>query len=339
MTLTRILTLASLAAGTSSLGLDLAALAQAPVASMSSPITLTLTRTNHWGWHNSFRIANRAAEILVVPAIGRVMQFRFLGTDGPFWENPALHGQAPDPASAEWGNFGGDKSWPAPQADWPKLTPRAWPPPVAFDSMPVEATIESNTLVLTSPIDPHFGIRTRRRIDLDPVAPVMRIRTEYEKVAGEPVRVSVWVITQLKDPVRVFVPVPQDSRFPNGYLNQSAANPLDLQVTNSLVSLKRDPRRGEKIGNDAGALLWVGENEMLLVECPRGPEADYPDGGASAEVWTNPDPLPYIELETLGPLATMKPGDRLARTNTYTLLRRASHDLDAEARRVLGVPR
>ena len=48
--------------------------------------------------------------------------------DGPFWENPALFGKAPDPGSKEWLNFGGDKSWPAPQIDWPNTTPRAWPP-------------------------------------------------------------------------------------------------------------------------------------------------------------------------------------------------------------------
>src|SRR5947207_10963864 len=52
------------------------------------------------------------------------------------WENRTLDGIKPEPESKEWGNFGGDKTWPAPQSDWPKLTSRAWPPPVAFDSMP-----------------------------------------------------------------------------------------------------------------------------------------------------------------------------------------------------------
>ncbi|MCZ7638026.1 MAG: hypothetical protein M5U12_19490 [Verrucomicrobia bacterium] len=97
-------------------------------------------------------------------------------------------------------------------------------------------------------------------------------------------------MTQLNDPVAIFVPVPPGSHFPKGYLNQSAGEPLDLEGRDGLLSLRRSPDRGAKIGNDAGALLWVGERQMLLVECPRLPEGEYPDGGASAEVWTNPDP-------------------------------------------------
>src|ERR1041384_218159 len=92
-----------------------------------------LVHTNYHGWTNSILVSNGRVEAVIVPAIGRVMQFRFAGEeDGPFWENSAMTGKAPDPAATEWGNFGGDKTWPAPQSDWPKTTPRAWPPPVAF---------------------------------------------------------------------------------------------------------------------------------------------------------------------------------------------------------------
>ena len=37
-----------------------------------------------------------------------------------------------------------------------------------------------------------------------------------------------------------------------------------------------------------------------------GPDGnEYPDRGASAEVYTNPDPKEYVELEMLGPLARL----------------------------------
>ena len=326
-----------------SLLLELAALLVPPApaepaaaSTPAAPSAITITATNHHGWPDALRLANSQVEALVVPAIGRLMQFRFLGEPGPFWENPGRFGQAPDPDATEWGNFGGDKTWPAPQADWERVTGRSWPPPRAFDALPVTATHTHEAIVLTSPVDPHYGIRTHRHLTLEPDQPVLRIRTVYEKVSGPPVRVSVWVVTQLNDPVAVFVPVPPDSPFPKGYLNQSAGEPLALEVRDGLLSLRRHPGRGEKIGNDAGALLWVGEQHLLLVECPRTPGGEYPDGGASAEVWTNPDPLPYIELETLGPLQTLDVGDRLERTNTYTLLRRSQVDPRADAQRVLS---
>src|SRR4051794_8176914 len=81
----------------------------------------TITKTNYHGWPNSYILSNGSVEAIVVPSIGRVMQFKFVGEDsGPFWENRAMDGKHPIPASKEWGNFGGDKTWPSPQDDWPK---------------------------------------------------------------------------------------------------------------------------------------------------------------------------------------------------------------------------
>ena len=59
--------------------------------------------------------------------------------------------------------------------------------------------------------------------------------------------------------------------------------------------------------------------------------AEYPDGGSSAEIYTNPDPLPYVELEMLSPLATMKRGAVIEWANTYTLLHRSLSTPEAEA--------
>ena len=132
---------------------------------ITSKAATTITKTNYHGWPNSYVLSNGAVEAIVVPSIGRVMQFKFVGEDtGPFFENRAMDGKHPIPSSKEWGNFGGDKTWPSPQDDWPKVTPRAWPPPVAFDSMPVEAIVRNDTITLVSPVDPHYGIRTERVI-------------------------------------------------------------------------------------------------------------------------------------------------------------------------------
>jgi hypothetical protein len=306
-------------------------------ASAAAARKVTVTRMNYHGWPGSIVMSNGKADVSIVPAVGRVMQFKFTeDTDGPFWENRRLDGKAPDPKSSEWGNFGGDKTWPAPQADWGRITPRAWPPPVAFDSMPVEAKAEGNTVILTSPVDPHFGIRTYRRVELDPQQPVLTITTTYEKVEGEPRKVGVWIITQLDDPIAVYAPVPERSLFPKGYNEQSKDLPQDLKVERGLLSCTRSRSLSTKIGTDAGTLLWVGAKVMVRIDSPRVPGAEYPDQGSSAEIYTNPDPLDYVELELLGPLQTMKVGDKIERTSNYTLLRRSETSADAEARNALG---
>ena len=305
---------------------------------------IQIRRGPYQGWSNALFIASSTVEAIVVPSVGRVMQFRFVGEEGPFWENPALSGKSPDPTSTDWGNFGGDKSWPSPQEAWGRWTPRAWPPPPAFDSMAVEGVIKEGQVLLRSPVDPFFRIRTERVIRIDPEEPKMVITTRFEKVdadapAGGAVvtnEVGVWIITQLKDPQAVFLPIPSDSLYPEGYNRQSEALPLDLTRSENLLSLKRNPGAAHKIGSDSSTLLWIGERIALRIDSPRSKEARYPDQGSSAEVYTNPDPLSYVELEMLGPLHLLKPGDVIYQTNSYLLIRRTEPTAEAEARRILG---
>lgn len=269
------------------------------------------------------------------------MQFRFVGeNDGPFWENSELFGKAPAPKSQTWGNFGGDKTWPAPQSDWPKITPRGWPPPPAFDSMEVKAEVketkQGREVELISPVDPHYGIRTRRRIKLDTQHPLMTVTTIYEKVEGEPVTVGVWIITQLKDPQAVFIPLPKTPIFADGYTKQSKQLPAGLKREGQMLSLRRDPKVSTKIGTDAGTLVWVGEQSVLRIDSPRAANANYPDQGCSAEVYTNLDPQKYVELEMLGAQVTLKTGARIVQVNRYMLGKRTKKSAEEEALKILS---
>lgn len=302
------------------------------------------TRTiDYRGWAESIVMESSRVEVIIVPAIGRVMQFRFKGEEGPFWENEALWGKSPDAASPEWGNFGGDKTWPSPQSKWPLRTPRAWPPPPAFDSMPVKAEVRRGRVTLLSPVDPDFGIRTEREIRLDADHPRMTIITTYEQVtepshvppAGGTNRVGIWIITQLSHPEAVFIPVGSAEDRGAGYVLQSDTPPLALTNRGGLLSLARDPSEPHKIGTRAGTLLWVGARETLRIDSPRIPGAPYPDDQSSAEVYTSRNPASYVELEMLAPLQEMKVGQRYSQTNVYTLARRTEPTPEAEALKLL----
>jgi hypothetical protein len=276
--------------------------------------------TNYHGWDGSYVMSNGKVEAIIVPAIGRVMQLRFAGdSDGPFWENKAFEGRPTNPASSEWGNYGGDKTWPAPQGDWPKITTRGWPPPQAFDSMPVKATVANGTLVLESPVDPHFGIKTIRTIRLDTSAPKMTIVTEYFKVSGSPSTVAIWTITQLKDPLKVTIPVrPLKGLVFN---KQSDQMPENWSVGQEELTLTRGKKTPSKVGAYGDYLLWTDGKVSLKIDSARQAEGEYTDVGSSIEVYTNPDPLPYVELELLNPLHTYAIGDHYSKTNSYTLKR------------------
>jgi hypothetical protein len=79
-------------------------------------------------------------------------------------------------------------------------------------------------------------------------------------------------------------------------------------------------------------MLWVGDKQMLYLYSPRVPNAEYTDQGSNMEIYTNPDPLQYIELETLSPLHLLYPGEKIEHSNTYMLLRRTKPTAEQEAR-------
>jgi hypothetical protein len=296
---------------------------------------MTIKRIPYHGWPEALLLSNGAVEAIVVPEIGRVMQFRFAGEGtGAFWENRELDGQSPsaDADTDEWLNLGGDKTWPAPQSEWERHTGRGWPPPVAFDSGPFSATVTNEEVVLASEVDPGYGIRAVRYIRLVGQCPQLRITTEFQKEKGTSVDVSVWVITQLPEPERVFALLPEHSEFPCGFQRQRGPLPKDLRRDGRFLSLKRDPREYIKIGTDATCILWMDQRRALLIRAEDTCGA-YPDGGCRTEIYTNPDPLHYVELETLGPLSTLEVGARIAAHNLYTLLRRTTPDCMLEAQR------
>ncbi|OKH45964.1 hypothetical protein NIES2101_25680 [Calothrix sp. HK-06] len=302
------------------------------------PAKITVTKTNYQGWRDSYILSNGQVEAVVVPKVGRVMQFRFKGGEGTFWENDQVYGKAPNIKSKEWGYFGagGDKTWPAPQSAWEKITGRGWPPPATFDSIPVTARVNRNDVTLISPIDPFYGIRTFRTITLEQHKPVMKITTTYEKVKGKPQNVSIWIVTQLRDPVAAYAALPQPSIFPEGYNKQSENLPANLKVDNGLLSLTRDRNKSHKIGCDASTLLWMGEKVAVRIDSPRVPGASYPDNNSSAEIYTNLDPKAYVELEFLSPLKTLRVGEKMDFTTTYTLIPRITENAEQEARKILG---
>ena len=288
-------------------------------------------RTNYHGWTDALAFNNGTVEVVVVPEIGRIMQFKFIDGEPVFWENPSLLGKPANPDSKTWVNFGGDKAWPSPQSSWPRIAERAWPPPSAFDARPVNARVQGTVLTLTSPVDRHYGIRVIRDIAVHPSAPEMSVTTRFEKVAGERVRCGVWVITQLEDPVGVYSQMPQRSKFAIGYNKQSQTLPANFRRTRDFIACTRDPAAAHKIGTDAEALYWIGKKSALRIHSETKANAEYPDYGSTAEIYTNPNPLKYVELELLGPLYTLSPGKFISQTSTYTLYRRKHENADTEA--------
>ena len=300
--------------------------------------------TNYHGWTNTILLGNGLVEALIVPTNGRVMQFRFRGTtNGPFWENTVMYGQTSTPNN--WnttGAFGGDKAWPSPQSVWPG----SWPPPSGFDGQPYTYGITNGVVTITSPVDSTYGIQCTRTIQLLFDQAVLQINTVFRRVSstfGNPL--GIWTITQVSDPVGIYVPVPPPSNSifsPTNWLQREspAVMPPNFTDANGLISFTRNTSSQCEMGFEAGSLAWVGTSWSMRIDAPRVAglsKTNYPNSGCSTSVYTNPDPVPYCELEMFSTLTNLTVGKSIAFVTTYSLFNRTQSNPAAEAIKILGL--
>jgi hypothetical protein len=301
-----------------------------------TPGIVSVTSGEYHGWTNCYFMNNGQAVVIIVPAIGRVMQFGYAGEEGVFWENRQLDGKLGD-WDKGWMNFGGDKAWPSPENDWWKFTQVEWRPPPAFDGSPMEAALDGTDVILTSGVDRFYSIKVKRRVHLEPNTAVMTITTYFERTAGDPAQMGVEIVTQLKDPKRVYAPLPAKptKAMPNKYVLLGKDTPPDMTVDSTMLGCSRSTDGTYKVGIEAGTLVWVGDKNCLRIDSPRMANVLYPDKGSRTEINTSADPLKYVDLVTLGPLYMMARGHRIEHVTTYTLSHRTEQRPDSEARKIL----
>ena len=290
-----------------------------------------------WGWQAQV-LRNGLVTLAVVPAIGgRAMQYD-LG-DHPFlWVNPGEIGRTYEPAAdATWPNFGGYKSWVAPQGSWLRGGGE-WPPAPTLDHGAYTATSENGmrgqvTLTTTGPLETFDrwqakGLSLTRRFTLRPDSTQVRVEQTIINQGEHPQQVANWGVTQVPgshagvaDPDNFFVYFPVNPRSMFGQRGffvfpGDGRNGADSQWKNwsaDGIAGVQYLRRSGKIGADVsgGWLAYVDERDRFTfvqrfaVGVAPSPTT-YPDGGSTVQVFANGGE-PYLELEVLGPLVDLQP--------------------------------
>jgi hypothetical protein len=291
---------------------SLAISAPAPATSPS----VSVEQTNYNGWPDAWRLRNTACELVVVPAVSRVMRFALIGGRNLLWENPDLAGKTFPTDDATWHNIGGEKLWPTQQKDlFKKYTGHdGWPPPYPWDAGASRAEAISNGVRLTIPCDKRFGAGAVREFTLDSQRPMVHVRQWIAKSGGEPAQVTVWTVCQVNNPTVSLLPCP------DGQYSDFGTHSDLMTAKAGYVSLGRSDKDGLKIGQrTAGTNGWVAsvfseppQSLMLVLSHKLVPNASYPDDGLQAEIYTAPGTFAhYTEMEMLSPLIALKAGEKL----------------------------
>ena len=290
------------------------------------------------GW-DGVRLSNGIVDAVCVPEIGgRLMQFS-LGAHDYLFMNPELLGKrftfeehAGDGELINWKNYGGAKTWPAPQG-WDGEGQWPGPPDPVLDSGRYDSETSedeaSASLLMTSPPDVRSGLRIRRLISLGPDSSRLRLSLSFENISDQAICWSIWDVAQmacmtadgrLNDDCWLYIATDPRRERPYEVMFGEDNPQYQLDAETGLLAVQYQGIVG-KIGlhSPAGWIAFADRlaGFVLCMQFPYEPDAEYPDNGATVECWTEspgaPSPIPIrssgyiLEAEVLSPLHTLHP--------------------------------
>lgn len=305
-------------------------------------------RVDDGGYHPVVWMGNAELEVGIVPALGgRLLSVRVGGRE-ILWRNDELlderlqprAGHRPAPHAGElsaWMNYGGDKTWPAPQG-WSTPTQWAGPPDPILDSGVYdfdttrggEYGAESVSTTVTSGSDARTGLTLTRRFTITDDDSLL-ITLTGTNTSDRPVRWALWNVTQLVGGAEVRVDVDDATVAPLELIAGSGIPRWNRSAPESITVPAQDVVGKLGFTRACGTMHYRHEDVSVGWEFDVHPDGDYPDGGSRVEVWLEcPQPQPLAELgglnppdrivecEVLGPLRDLQPGESMTQTIRMT---------------------
>ena len=289
------------------------------VLTMTPNEEIKVEKIEYKGWSNCWRVSNDEVELVVTGDVGpRIIRYGFIGGQNLFKEFPDQLGKS---GERELQLRGGDRVWKAPEDSI-----ASWSP----DNEPVEITTSAAGLVATSPIDPRTNLQKVIEVALEPVGSRVRVSHRIVNRSLFALQFSAWALTMMAQGGTAVTAFPARGKHPE---NLEPTNPLvmwaytDLSdkrfsFTRKYLVLRQDPtnKAPDKVGLFS-SLTWAAymlDNEAFVKLAEADPRKQYPDFGCSFEMFTNDE---CLELETLGPLAPVAPGEAAEQVETWSLFR------------------
>jgi hypothetical protein len=278
---------------------------------------IKIEKINFNGWANSWRVSNGSVELVLTGDVGpRVIHFGFAGGQNFFKEFSDQIGKT---GEAEWQPRGGHRLWIAPED--PVLT-------YAPDNAPVAVEVQGSVISATGPVEDLTGIEKKITIRMSDIGSDVEVIHEVRNATSTPRELATWVLTMCAQGgagIHGFPPrgTHPEMLAPTNPLVMWAFTHLDdprWRLSRKYMLLRQDPNNAnpQKLGtynrHTWGAYLLNGELFVKRFEACADPAA-YPDFGCTFETFTN---AAFLELETLGPLTTLAPGETICHTEHWS---------------------
>lgn len=315
--------------------------------------------TKYHDW-DALKMTNGLITVTTVPAIGGRTMAYDLETYPLLYTNPAEYGRvypvADQEGSRVWHNWGGYKTWPAPQAQW-----GGPPDPVgsALDGGAYEGSIvqekgrEAAIRVASAGDNEATGLRFERVLTIYKGSTRVRVEQKMTNVGQEPARWSLWDVTQVPgsfsegetftEDAQVYFPLNPNSRHQAKFEVQLGEAESQQWQPDPAAGLFCVRYRGEtgKVGADSFS-GWIAyadaRHQVVFVKTFEVfPSEEYPDNGSTVEVYTDGQ-LPYLEVEVLSPLRQLAPGESYTFTENWYAARCPTPVVAANGVGVISTP-
>lgn len=287
-----------------------------------------MPKTPYGGWPNCVRLANEKIELVATTDVGpRIIRLGFTGGENLLKEVPDQMGQT---GGDEWRSYGGHRFWHAPEE-----MPRSYAP----DNSPIDASEVQGRLILTQPVEETTGMVKEIEIAVDPDANHVTVLHRLTNENLWAVEAAPWALTVMAEGGTAIFPQEPFRAHPEYML---PARPLVLWHYTDMsdprftfgerfIQLTQDPKavKKNKIGM-LNAQQWAAyclNGVVFIKRFPCVPGARYPDFGCNCESYTDAD---IIEIESLGPLSQIKPGESVEYTEDWYLFKAEVGDTEEE---------
>jgi hypothetical protein len=272
----------------------------------------------HAGWNRNLHLANDHVELLVTLDIGpRILSYKLLDGENVFKN---FDGEMGSSGEAEFVLRGGHRFWIAPEDE--VLSYHA-------DNQPVEHRIDGFTdeVVIDSTQSQSGRITKSLGITLAEDSSHVTVRHTARNDGDEPIQIASWALSVMSPGGMEIIPQPTPGEHPRDLLpNRGIVLWPYTDLSDPRWHFGRDfftLRQSEgfpptKIGL-AHREKWVAYvigDSLFLKTFDYVTGAVYPDGGCNFETFTNGE---MIEIESLGPLATLAPGESVSHSESWYL--------------------
>ena len=269
-------------------------------------------------WPNTYRLSNGLVEARVVTDVGpRIMDFHAAGGANLLYVRESEAGKRGEDA---WVQRGGWRLW---------IAPERRETTYALDNSPCVAdVVGETTLRVTGPAQPVAGIQKQIDVTLLPGEPRLRITSRIKNVSDHSLTYAAWSLPVLRPGGRAFVPQDVGSLTAFDAVRRlllwsytKFADPRYhfgdrlIEIDHTKVKPAPPGQSGRhddesKIGVDSaqGWAAYLLDGTLFLKRFPHDTNGQYPDDGATIEVYSSHE---FLELENLGPLKTIAPGEEI----------------------------